>query len=86
MNLDHESMKGILISVTEFDQAQCNNKQYMSIRFSTKTSYVFGRTVTYQRETLHRVFSFFKKNKIPKCSNMEKQRLCYQTTSQASVA
>jgi hypothetical protein len=32
MNLDHDSMKEILIKVIEFDQAQCNNKQHMSIR------------------------------------------------------
>jgi hypothetical protein len=35
MNLDLESMKRILMRVKGFDKAQCNNKQHMSIRFST---------------------------------------------------
>jgi hypothetical protein len=36
INLDHESMERILVRVIEFSKAQCNNKQHMSIRFSTK--------------------------------------------------
>jgi Ca2+-binding EF-hand superfamily protein len=35
----------------------------MSIRFSTRTSYGFGRTVAYQRGALKRVFRFL--NKFP---------------------
>jgi hypothetical protein len=60
INLDHESMKRILVRVTEFDKAQCNNKQHMSIRFSTRTSYGFGRAMAYQTGALQRVFRFFK--------------------------
>jgi hypothetical protein len=59
MNLDDESMERILIRVTEFDKAQCNNKHHMSIRFSTRTSYGFGRTMAYQRGALQRVFKIF---------------------------
>jgi hypothetical protein len=52
MDLDHESMKRILIRVTKFDKAQCNNKQHMSKRFTIRTSYGFGRTVAYQSGAL----------------------------------
>jgi hypothetical protein len=55
MNLDHESMKRILIRVTQFDKAQCNKKQHMIKRFAIKTSYGFGRTVTYQRGALQEI-------------------------------
>jgi hypothetical protein len=56
MNLDHESMKRIAKRVTGFDKAQCNNKYQMSIRFSTRTSYGFGRIVTNQRGAARALF------------------------------
>jgi hypothetical protein len=49
----------------QFDKAQCNIKQHMSIKFSTRTSYGFGRTVAYQKGGLLIVFRFFS-NEIPK--------------------
>jgi hypothetical protein len=40
----------------KIDKAQCNNKQHISIRCSTRTSYGFGKNVAYQRGALQDVF------------------------------